>query len=612
LTFTPDNWFIPQAITVTAIDDDVVENKHFGIISHTIRSTDPDFDGVLVDSVLVSVTDNDQTGENHAPILIVPAEMTVGICDTVTFHVTATDVDGDFLTLTAADLPAGATFELVGESGSGFVEGVFTWSPAHDQPGTFTVTFTANDGRDTPESVVTESVTITVISAQEVLRGLIDRVEVLEAMGFEPAHGLRAELEAALASVVREDRQASIGQLGAAENTIAGLLQQPLDETLRDDLEQLLPEIAGLLLCLQAPVPPVTAGPTVVPGRSAYFFTVSFAPVVNDRIRDVRWMTDTPAVAVRISSEPTHPGMRDDVTDGLQALFTFANQAVRLRIWVQYTITGPAGAINVTSRSIIVDVVHITVGPAPGAGRLTFNPATDFVIDRRIAGGNIAVVPEIAAGGLRFSFGWAALITGTAPAANPNALGSIRVGYVQHVTPIRWRATYQDGTTRRANFEGTRLLDLAAGFERFRPFYASQRFLVGGGATPLSRNYAFPATGMVDIGANDRPTPVVEPRFNMSPIVRQEIEWRFVLDVVTITDTDAAGGSPDRLFPQARAIWTLNTTGTFDPATGNFTPTGRLITAPTAWESFTTAARLVPADEIANRIFARLNWIVIP
>ena len=61
LTFTPEDWSIPQTISVQAIDDVFAEGTHSGVITHTATSTDPAYDAIAIDNVLASITDNDVT-----------------------------------------------------------------------------------------------------------------------------------------------------------------------------------------------------------------------------------------------------------------------------------------------------------------------------------------------------------------------------------------------------------------------------------------------------------------------------------------------------------------------------------------------------------------------
>lgn len=75
---------------------------------------------------------------NRPPKLAAIADQKVKESETLTFKVEASDPDRDSLSLTAAVLPTGATFAA----------GLFTWKPAEDQVGNYTVRFSAFDGAD--------------------------------------------------------------------------------------------------------------------------------------------------------------------------------------------------------------------------------------------------------------------------------------------------------------------------------------------------------------------------------------------------------------------------------------------------------------------------------
>jgi hypothetical protein len=63
LTFTPANWSVPQTITVTAVDDPMMEGAfHTSTITHIAASSDPNYNGITIDNVTVTVTDNDTAG----------------------------------------------------------------------------------------------------------------------------------------------------------------------------------------------------------------------------------------------------------------------------------------------------------------------------------------------------------------------------------------------------------------------------------------------------------------------------------------------------------------------------------------------------------------------
>ena len=61
LTFTPTNWNVAQSVTVTAVDDTLVEGPETATLSFAASSADPAFNGVAIPSVAVQVTDNDQS-----------------------------------------------------------------------------------------------------------------------------------------------------------------------------------------------------------------------------------------------------------------------------------------------------------------------------------------------------------------------------------------------------------------------------------------------------------------------------------------------------------------------------------------------------------------------
>ncbi|MFH1772133.1 MAG: putative Ig domain-containing protein, partial [Candidatus Omnitrophota bacterium] len=75
---------------------------------------------------------------NAAPAFDPVGDMEVDELKTLTFYVSASDSDGDDLTYSALDLPDGAIFTGAFKK--------FTWTPAGNQSGTYTVNFTVTDG----------------------------------------------------------------------------------------------------------------------------------------------------------------------------------------------------------------------------------------------------------------------------------------------------------------------------------------------------------------------------------------------------------------------------------------------------------------------------------
>lgn len=62
LTFDTVNWNTAQTVTVTAVDDDIVEATHQCMITHQASSGDGNFDGTTIGSVVVQILDNDSVG----------------------------------------------------------------------------------------------------------------------------------------------------------------------------------------------------------------------------------------------------------------------------------------------------------------------------------------------------------------------------------------------------------------------------------------------------------------------------------------------------------------------------------------------------------------------
>ncbi len=108
-------------------------------------------DGSLTDDEVVAITVND--AGNQAPVLaaIGPKSTTEDVL--LTFGVSASDPDETTPSLSATNLPAGASFT---DNGDG--TGTFTWTPTFAQAGVYNVTFTASDGSLTDQEIVTITV----------------------------------------------------------------------------------------------------------------------------------------------------------------------------------------------------------------------------------------------------------------------------------------------------------------------------------------------------------------------------------------------------------------------------------------------------------------------
>ncbi len=106
-------------------------NDQAGTYSVTFRVSD----GTATDSETVVFTVN---SGNEAPVLDTIGGQTIAEGSLLTFVVTANDINGDSLSYSASDLPAGAEFDVDQQR--------FSWTPDYSQAGSFSVTITVSDG----------------------------------------------------------------------------------------------------------------------------------------------------------------------------------------------------------------------------------------------------------------------------------------------------------------------------------------------------------------------------------------------------------------------------------------------------------------------------------
>lgn len=102
---------------------------------------------------------------NPPPVVGALSDRTVKLAELLTVQVTATDPQGEALTLSAEGLPDGAVFV---DNGNG--TGTFTWRPSITQAGEYTVTFIANDGTGQGSQTMTITVTGMAIVLPTVIR----------------------------------------------------------------------------------------------------------------------------------------------------------------------------------------------------------------------------------------------------------------------------------------------------------------------------------------------------------------------------------------------------------------------------------------------------------
>lgn len=103
-SFTPGDWFTPQTITVTAVDDGIIEGTHAGTLLQSVAGGG--YDGVPVSAVAATITDNDVPGvsvvESGGSTIVAEG----GATDTYTVVLTA-QPSGDVTIFAAGDIQAG-------------------------------------------------------------------------------------------------------------------------------------------------------------------------------------------------------------------------------------------------------------------------------------------------------------------------------------------------------------------------------------------------------------------------------------------------------------------------------------------------------------------------
>ena len=149
------------------------------------------------DTIVVNVG---TPSNNQPPSIAAPSSQEVAEGAHLEFVVTATDPEGDFLTLSASNLPANAYFG--GDDGYGTASDTFYFDPNYDQGGvTYTVTFTATDAGNHSAS---RQVSIDVINAindflevaplQGALPGSLNRTLVVDLRNPSPVIAVQFDL----------------------------------------------------------------------------------------------------------------------------------------------------------------------------------------------------------------------------------------------------------------------------------------------------------------------------------------------------------------------------------------------------------------------------------
>ncbi len=100
---------------------------------------------------------DEQPKQNTPPVIAAISDKVINEGESLSFAVSATDADGDNVTITATGLPSGAYF----------ANNSFRWDNIAVLPGVYTVTFTASDGTDTVNATL--SITVADVNYEPVI-----------------------------------------------------------------------------------------------------------------------------------------------------------------------------------------------------------------------------------------------------------------------------------------------------------------------------------------------------------------------------------------------------------------------------------------------------------
>ena len=148
LTYSASN-LPPGAMFTNQVFTWTPSNQHVGI--HPVDFAVSDGGQTVTQTVNITVHYT-----NHTPVIEAIADAVVTAGNTLTFTVHASDPDGDIVSISAENLPPGASC----------VNGIFTWTPSTAQIGIYDVLFIANDGQG---GLDTASLQITVNPAPWIL-----------------------------------------------------------------------------------------------------------------------------------------------------------------------------------------------------------------------------------------------------------------------------------------------------------------------------------------------------------------------------------------------------------------------------------------------------------
>jgi len=115
--FGPLTWALPRPVTVTAVDDALLEaSPHLAPMTHTVTSTDPAYAGARPGAVTVSITDNDASSNLELHVFSAPPVVAVGASFTITLQ--NENLGPNSSVGSTFTIPASAGFTFTGSSGT--------------------------------------------------------------------------------------------------------------------------------------------------------------------------------------------------------------------------------------------------------------------------------------------------------------------------------------------------------------------------------------------------------------------------------------------------------------------------------------------------------------
>ena len=184
LTFTSANWNTAQTVTVTAVDDTLVEGPESANITFASSSSDARYNGLSIAPVPVAITDNDQSA-----VGAVDDTATTEVNTPIFIDVLANDGgDKETGTLGIVSGPADGTIEIIANE--------ILYTPRSGFTGTTTFTYSFVDGPASGQATVTvntlASAAATSNTAEQIYLAWIDDAATTLTVAWRLAAGISA------------------------------------------------------------------------------------------------------------------------------------------------------------------------------------------------------------------------------------------------------------------------------------------------------------------------------------------------------------------------------------------------------------------------------------